>query len=76
MKRWLAIAGLGLVAACGPLVQIGGNAKAPEALLTLRTRARDARDWPSADLIREQLTAAGVEVRDGADGSSWDLPDR
>ena len=47
-----------------------------EALLTLRTRARDARDWPSADLIREQLTAAGVEVRDGADGSSWDLPDR
>ena len=44
-----------------------------EALLALRTRARDDRDWATADLIREQLTAAGVEVRDSAEGSSWDL---
>ena len=44
-----------------------------EALLTLRARARDARDWATADLIREQLTGAGVEVRDGAEGSSWVL---
>jgi Cysteinyl-tRNA synthetase len=42
-----------------------------EALLTLRSRARDARDWETADLIRERLTAAGVEVRDGTEGSSW-----
>ncbi len=44
-----------------------------EALLTLRARAREARDWATADLIRDQLVAAGVEVRDGADGSSWVL---
>ena len=44
-----------------------------EVLLTLRTRARDGRDWETADLIRDGLTAAGVEVRDGADGSEWVL---
>jgi cyanophycinase-like exopeptidase len=44
-----------------------------EALLTVRARAREARDWATADLVRDQLTAAGVEVRDGADGSSWVL---
>ena len=44
-----------------------------EALLTVRARAREARDWATADLVRDQLTAAGVEVRDGTDGSSWVL---
>jgi len=44
-----------------------------EALIALRSRARDARDWATADLIRDQLGDAGVEVRDGADGSSWGL---
>jgi cyanophycinase-like exopeptidase len=44
-----------------------------DALLTLRARARAARDWETADLVRDQLAAAGVEVRDGADGSSWAL---
>jgi len=43
------------------------------ALLELRTRARAAHDWATADLVRDQLAAAGVEVRDGADGSSWVL---
>jgi hypothetical protein len=44
-----------------------------DALIALRARARDARDWATADLIRERLTGAGVEVRDGAEGSSWVL---
>ena len=44
-----------------------------EALLTLRARAREGRDWATADLIRDPLVAAGVEVRDGTDGSSWVL---
>jgi cyanophycinase-like exopeptidase len=44
-----------------------------EALIALRARAREARDWATADLIRDQLTDAGVEVRDGAEGSSWVL---
>ena len=43
------------------------------ALLELRARARAARDWEAADLVRDRLAAAGVEVRDGPDGSSWVL---
>jgi hypothetical protein len=44
-----------------------------DALLALRARARDARDWAMADLVRDRLAAAGVEVRDGAEGSTWVL---
>lgn len=52
MKRWLGFAVLGLVAACGPLVQIGGNAKAPEALLTLRADAPPADPRRAVDVTR------------------------
>jgi hypothetical protein len=44
-----------------------------EALLELRARARATRDWATADLVRHRLAAAGVEVRDGPDGSTWIL---
>jgi hypothetical protein len=44
-----------------------------DALLELRARARGARDWETADLVRDRLAAAGVEVRDGPDGSTWAL---
>jgi cysteinyl-tRNA synthetase len=43
------------------------------ALLELRDRARAARDWASADLIRDRLAAAGVTVSDGAAASTWTL---
>jgi hypothetical protein len=45
------------------------------ALLELRARARLARDWESADLVRDRLAISGVEVRDGPEGSSWVLAD-
>ena len=44
-----------------------------DALLAVRARARETRDWATADLVRDRLTQAGVEVRDGAEGSSWVL---
>jgi hypothetical protein len=44
-----------------------------ETLLELRGRARAAQDWATADLLRERLTAAGIEVHDDAAGSSWTL---
>lgn len=44
-----------------------------ETLLEMRTRARAAHDWAMADLVRERLTTAGVEVRDDPEGSSWSL---
>ncbi len=42
--------------------------EAATALLEQRERARAARDWARADLIRDQLRELGWEVRDGADG--------
>lgn len=44
-----------------------------EALLELRRRAREARDYPTSDWVRDRLVAAGVEVRDTPDGVAWDL---
>ncbi len=40
-------------------------------LLELRARARAAHDWMTADLIRDRLAGAGIEVRDDPDGSHW-----
>lgn len=37
--------------------------------LELRRRARAARDWETADRIRDILSALGVEVQDGSEGS-------
>ncbi len=40
-------------------------------LLEVRAQARVAHDWAAADLIRDRLAAAGVEVRDEAGGATW-----
>ena len=48
--RALALTALLALGACGPLVQIGGNDKAPVALLTLRATA--AAGTPATDLSR------------------------
>ncbi len=69
------IARLGERAADGPL---GGRTLLEpfvEMLLDLRARARAASDWETADLIRDRLAAAGVEVRDAAADSTWVLPE-
>jgi cysteinyl-tRNA synthetase len=42
-----------------------------QALLTARNEARAARDWARADALRDQLAAAGVEVKDGPGGTTW-----
>jgi cysteinyl-tRNA synthetase len=44
-----------------------------EALLDLRGRAREARDFAAADRIRDALAEAGVVVEDGRDGVRWRL---
>ncbi|MBC7985653.1 MAG: hypothetical protein H7X93_03145 [Sphingomonadaceae bacterium] len=36
-----------------------------ERLLGLRERARADKNFPAADAIRDELTAAGVEIMDG-----------
>ena len=42
-----------------------------DGLVEARDTARANRDFATADRIRERLAAAGIEVRDGANGSSW-----
>lgn len=44
-----------------------------EGLLAERLAARQARDWPAADRIRDRLTALNVVVMDGPDGATWRL---
>jgi cysteinyl-tRNA synthetase len=40
-------------------------------LVESREAARRARDWGESDRIREELSGAGVEVRDTAQGQRW-----
>ena len=44
-----------------------------DALIEVRRAARDAKDFATSDLVRDRLTAAGIEVRDTADGTEWTL---
>ncbi len=45
-------------------------------LLELRSRARSGGDYATADLVRDRLSASGVEVRDDAGTSTWVRQDR
>ncbi|WP_374574095.1 cysteine--tRNA ligase [Phenylobacterium sp.] len=44
-----------------------------DGLIAERVAARGAKDWASADRIRDELTALGVEVMDGPSGATWRL---
>ena len=44
-----------------------------DALLAERIRAREARDWAAADAIRDRLLAAGIELHDTPEGTTWEL---
>lgn len=40
-------------------------------VLDLRQEARERKDWPTSDKIRDGLTNAGITVKDSKEGSSW-----
>ena len=42
-----------------------------DALVAARVAARKARDFAEADRIRKELAAEGIEIMDGAAGSTW-----
>ena len=42
-------------------------------LVTLRTELRAAKQWAIADQVRDGLTALGVEIKDGPEGTAWSL---
>lgn len=52
-----------------------GNDAALESLVSAALRRRDAaravKDWATADAVRDELTAAGIEIVDTPDGTTW-----
>ena len=43
--------------------------------LRRRELARADKDWATADQVRDQLNAAGIDIVDTADGAKWSLRD-
>jgi cysteinyl-tRNA synthetase len=44
-----------------------------EVILSLRSEARANKDWAKSDLIRDELSKAGITIKDGRDGASWTM---
>lgn len=44
-----------------------------ELLIRLRSELRAAKQWALADQVRDGLTALGVEIKDGPEGTTWSL---
>ena len=44
-------------------------------LLQQRQDARQRKDFAAADAIRDTLSALGITIEDGADGSRWSMGD-
>ena len=44
-----------------------------ELVLQLRGNAKKSKDFDTADLIRDELDKAGIQIKDGREGSRWEL---
>lgn len=55
-------------------VEVGDDRLSPvmDLVLELRQDARDKKDWPTSDKIRDGLDDAGISVRDSNTGTTWD----
>ncbi|MEV1292223.1 cysteine--tRNA ligase [Pseudonocardia sp. NPDC049635] len=74
------VMGLDPLAAGGAAQATGDGAREAlsilvESMLERRQAARAARDFATADRLRDELLAAGIAVEDGAGGSTWTLKD-
>ena len=47
--------------------------KVVDMVLELRAKAKAEKDWATSDKIRDELAAAGFEVKDTKDGVTWKL---
>jgi cysteinyl-tRNA synthetase len=68
----------GVLGMClGPPQPAGGGAdeglvaKLMELVIEIRANARKAKDFATADLVRDKLTAAGIVLEDRPDGTGW-----
>ncbi|WP_061961591.1 cysteine--tRNA ligase [Demequina flava] len=81
VRAMLDVLGLDPASECWARGDTGGSA-AMTALDSLvrsdidaRAAARAAKDWATADEIRDRLGKAGIVIEDGADGARWSLQD-
>ncbi len=44
-----------------------------EEMIRDRALAREKKDWAASDAIRDRLLENGIELQDGADGTTWDV---
>ena len=64
-----------------PRWQTGASAEASaldalvQTMIAQRAQARAAKDWETADRIRDAIAAAGIALEDGPDGTHWALID-
>ena len=42
-----------------------------DGLLAERNNAREAKDWATADRVRDELAAEGIEIVDSPEGPRW-----
>ena len=69
----------GMVVRLGQVAEVGAADPAErvapfvDALLAVRDRARAAKDFATSDQVRDDLAAAGIELRDAPEGTSWHL---
>jgi cysteinyl-tRNA synthetase len=42
-----------------------------DVLLAIRAKARTAKDFATSDVIRDELVALNIEIRDTPDGATW-----
>lgn len=42
-----------------------------ELVIDIRKKARENKDWATADAIRDKLSEAGIEIKDNKDGATW-----
>ena len=69
----------GMVVRLGQVAEVGAADPAERiapfvaSLVAVRDRARAARDFAASDAVRDDLAAAGVELRDTPEGTSWHL---
>ena len=47
-----------------------------ESLIAARIAARESKDWAESDRIRDELTALGIVLEDGKDGTGWRFADQ
>lgn len=40
-------------------------------VIDMRQKARETKDWPTSDKIRDTLNAIAIELKDGKEGTSW-----